>query len=253
MNSSKQKQNLLPVSLVAKNFSKVCLSLSLALLNPWCQPAQAGELFGNDGVLFEEDIIIEFEFIKSHGAYQSTFGVIDLDSCTTNSVDSCEKTPLLSEEKPADTQDIVRRESTYVDNVAVESEADFKGTPYNAVPEPLAEFEFKAGRRYVFYLESSFNGEPAGIVYSANFLNPAGNQQALFNNNPPDELLAVNRRNTDLPTEDKLGDLVNGGVLMRWDDTGSQLVRSDSQDIDFDDFMVGVGGEVDCPYPDSQL
>jgi hypothetical protein len=255
MKSCKQKQNLLPTFLAAKNLTQLSLILSLSAIawfNPWCKPAQAGEMFGNEGVYFEQDTIIEFEFIQSHGAYQSTFGVIDLDSCTSSAMESCQKTPLLSEVKPADTQETVYRRSTYLDNASVEENYDFKGSPHDTVPKPLAEFEFLAGKRYIFYLESVYNGEPAGIVYSANFLNSANNQQALFNIEPPNDLLAVKRRNSDLDTQDKLDELINGGVMMRWDDTGSKLVRNEFQDIDFDDFIVGIGGEFDCIYPESE-
>ncbi|HEY9606498.1 MAG TPA: hypothetical protein V6C85_33125, partial [Allocoleopsis sp.] len=109
---------------------------------------------------------------------------------------------------------------------------DFTGTPGNAVPQPLAEFEFKANRRYAFYLESTYNGRPAGIVYSTNALNLGGNQQAKFNGN--------------------FSSLANGGTINLWDDTGSVLVKPNQEDRDFNDFIVRAGGHLACPWASSK-
>ncbi|MBE9169663.1 hypothetical protein IQ238_19760 [Pleurocapsales cyanobacterium LEGE 06147] len=250
MKPSKQKRNFQSALLAAKLLNKLCLTSSISavgLLTLLGLPARAVELFGNEGIQFKQDTIVEFEFIVSHGAYQSTFGVVDLDSCTTDSLDTCEKTPLLWEVKPSDTADTIYRRSSYEDNVKINDLDDFKGTPGDAVPEPLAEFLFKAGRRYAFYLESTFNGKPAGTVYSTNLYNSYGHRQALFNNEPPDhaDLRLVTRRNVLVETDDKSDDLINGGVLIRWDDTGSELVQEEFQDVDFDDFIVGIGGQID--------
>lgn len=258
MKPSKQKRNFQSALPAAKLLNKLCLSTSISavgLLTLLNLPARAGELFGNEGIQFQQDTIVEFEFIVSHGAYQSTFGVIDLDSCATDSLDTCKKTPLLWEEKPSDTADTIYRRSTYQDNVRINDLDDFKGTPGDAVPNSLAEFLFKAGKRYAFYLESAFNGKPVDVMYSTNLFNPEDNRQALFNSEPPDteNLMMVTRRNILTDTEDKFQELVNGGVLIRWDDTGAELVRRELQDVDFDDFIVGVGGEIDDCIPLEQI
>jgi hypothetical protein len=77
----------------------------------------------------------------------------------------------------------------------------------------------------------------------------------LFNSEPPDpeNLMMVTRRNLLTETEDKFQELVNGGVLIRWDDTGAELVRRELQDVDFDDFIVGVGGKIDDCIPLEQI
>lgn len=196
---------------------------AICSLTKFYVPAFAEDRFNNNGIVFEQDTIIEFEFIESNGAYQSTFGAIDLETG--------EKIPLLVEVKPADTVQTVSRPSDYQDDTGSDNSDDFKGTPGNAVPQPLVAFEFKANTPYAFYLESSLNGQPAGIVYSINRQNPGGNQQIRF--------------------QGDFADLGNGGVLLRWDDTGSALVRSDLQDLDFDDFIIGVGGYLDCPFQTS--
>ncbi len=184
--------------------------------------AQAQEFFSNRGIQFEVDTIVEFEFVESHGAYQSTFGVINLDTGR--------KTPLISEIRPADRVQSVERPSDYEDNFASGKANDFLGTPGNAVPDPFAEFEFQANTRYAFYLESSYNNRPAGTLYSVDTQNPGGGQRVMF--------------------EGGLASLGSGGVLLRWDDTGSVLVRQEQQDLDFDDFIIRGGGHLDCPYPD---
>ncbi len=219
------------------------------------QTSQARPALTDDGLQFSEDTIVEFEFIKSHGAYRSTFGVIDLDSCQSSfgSIDlnTCQRTPLLVEDKPSDLPETVYRNSTYIDNSDSNKNQDFLGTPGNAVSKPMAEFLFKAGKRYAFYLESSFEGMPAGIKYSTAIYNPKNSKQALFLDTPNPEFLQARRRNTpDIQIspelEAELGQLINGGIVIRWDDTGSLLVSEEQKDFDFDDFIIGVGGELDC-------
>jgi hypothetical protein len=212
------------------------------------QPATANDYIGNQGVEFKEDTIVEFEFIESHGAYQSTFGVIDLDSCQTTgegrvNFDSCDKTPLLAETKPSDISENVIRQSTYENNLEG-SNYDFLGTPGDTVPVPMAEFTFQSGKKYAFYLESYYEGRLAGVVYSVDFFNSQSNRQALFNEEIPTKL--ATRRNISNSQINQIDSLVNGGLLLKLDDTGSALVKDDYQDVDFDDFVVGIGGYENC-------
>lgn len=182
-------------------------------------PAQAQESFSTAGVQFNANTIIEFEFLESHGAYQSTFGVVNLDSG--------EKTPLLIETKPSDDPQPILRPSTYQSDIGA-SDRDFLGTPGNTVPNPIAEFEFKANTRYAFYLESNYDGRPAGIVYSTELQQQNGTQLVQFDGG--------------------IEGLGNQGTTIIWDDTGSVLVRPNVADRDFDDFVVRAGGYLACPY-----
>lgn len=191
--------------------------IAAGVLGTFSRPAQAADQFDTNGIQFDVDTIVEFEFVESHGAYQSTFGVINLDTG--------KKTPLLAEVKPSDSPQNV---NTPTDYTRSPSKPDFTGTPGNTVPQPLAEFEFKAKTRYAFYLESTYNGRPAGIVYSSNALNSANNQQARFDGN--------------------FSGLANGGTINLWDDTGSLLVKRNQEDTDFNDFIVRAGGHLVCPY-----
>lgn len=160
-------------------------------------PAQAQERFDNEGIQFDTPTIIEFEFAGSDGVYQSTFGVENLATG--------ERTPLLREERSPNSND----------NVGV-------------VANSLAEFEFAANTPYAFYLESTYNGQFAGLLYSTNSRNP--NNQRL------------------LSFDGGMSGLNDGGTLLQWDDTGSLLVPPAQQDRDFNDFLVYAGGHIACPY-----
>ena len=240
------------------NITRLAISLgTLGFLNLFSLPTIAKDLVSNQGIEFDEDTIVEFEFIESHGAYQSTFGVIDLASCQTNAsgkivFDSCSKTPLLKEVKPADTDDTIYRSSTYETDLSANNRnSDFLGTPGNAVPKAMTEFLFEAQKQYAFYLESQYNGKPTGIVYTTDFFNSQGNRQALFNKEGLTQEEIAQHRNNSSFDENQFDSLVNGGILLNFDDTGSTLVRESLQDTDFDDFIVGIGGGYNCNYPKS--
>ncbi|MGL5940605.1 MAG: hypothetical protein ACRC2S_09495 [Waterburya sp.] len=225
--------------------------IALGFLNVMTHSAVAEDIVGNKGLQFAEDTIVEFEFIESHGAYKSTFGVIDLDSCQADNAgvinfDSCAKTPLISEAKASDSFDTVFRRSTYETDLKEGRSNDFLGTPGNTVPDVATEFLFKANRRYGFYLESQFDSKPAGTVYTTDFFNSRGNRQALFNEEGlTTEIVAKRRNNPDFDAN-KFEALINGGLLINFDDTGSTLVKNVDEDTDFDDFIVGVGGGYVC-------
>ena len=205
---------------------KLAVGVAIAwCANSFAAPAFAASMsFGNDQIRFGEDTTLESSFVESHGAYQSTFGVINLD---TN-----EKTPLLVESRAADQPDTVFRPSTKTSDL--ESAKDFRGTPGNSVSQPSARFNFKANTNYAFYLESSYNGRPVGMLYSSDVLNPNKERQVRFSG-------------TDMTS------LCQGGSVIAWDDTGSKLVRDrEQQDRDFDDFVVQLRNTA-CPVGGGEL
>ncbi|MBD1823276.1 PEP-CTERM sorting domain-containing protein [Cyanobacteria bacterium FACHB-DQ100] len=198
----------------------IAFTLSLGwLTSSLVLPARAADLsIGNQGIRVNRNATLETDFVESHGAYQSTFGVINL---TTN-----EKTPLLIETKPSDNPETIFRPSTKIDDVG--SQQDFSGTPGNAVPQPRGKYTFQPNNDYVFYLESSFNGRPTGILYSTDRLNPNAEQHVRFTGNI-----------TEL--------CQTGGMQIGWDDTGSRIVRNrPAQDRDYDDFIVRLR-DTACP------
>jgi hypothetical protein len=174
------------------------------------------ETFDNRGIQFDVDTVVEFEFLEAHGAYQSVFGVINLATG--------EKTPLIQETKPSDLPQSPIAPSTFANDAG--SNVDFLSTPGNAVPQPLAEFDFKANTPYALYLESFYNGRSEQVFYSIDSRNPSNMQRVQF--------------------KSPIQSLVDGGVTVDWDDTGSLLVMSPEEDQDFDDFIVRAGGHVAC-------
>ena len=95
------------------------------------------------------------------------------------------------------------------------------------------EFYFVANTPYAFYLESEYENRPAGTVYSDSRRNPGGERLMDFSGG--------------------LDGLVNGGTLIRVDDTGSVLVAPTGQDRDFNDFRVRAGGHLGCPFDTAAL
>ena len=137
---------------------------------------------------------VEFEFVESHGAYQSTFGILD--------VDTGERTILFAPSRAYDQayEDVEISSPTYANDYG--SEGDFFGSPGISVERALAEFIFLPNRSYTFFLESTYNGEDAGTVYFLDLLNPNS------------ERLAV------LEEAEECG--VDGDYLF-WDDTGGTV------------------------------
>src|SRR6476619_3468268 len=87
------------------------------LLGGFVAPVKAQESFGADGIRFDVDTIVEFEFIKSNGAYQSTFGIVNLETG--------ERTPLFTEVKPSDNPQPLRTPSDYSSDVGANDTDDF--------------------------------------------------------------------------------------------------------------------------------
>ncbi|MEM7063186.1 MAG: hypothetical protein AAF572_08475 [Cyanobacteria bacterium P01_B01_bin.77] len=187
----------------------------------WIAPPAVAETFGNEGIRLEVDTVVEFEFLESNGSYQSIFGIVNLQTG--------EQFPLYGEVKASDALQTVNTPSDYQDDLGIQNQDDFYGTPGTTVPQPLREFRFSADTDYSFYLESYFNGQPAGTLYSTSSLNSGDRSYAQF----------------DGPMEQ----IIDGGLLLRWEDSGSLLVGDADTDYDFDDFIIRVGGHLRWDEP----
>lgn len=179
---------------------------------------------GNSAFVFSEDTVVEFEVKETHGAYQSTVGIVNLDRR--------EQTVLFREVKPYDSYGDRQRQpaSPGVNNTG--TPLDYLGTVGGGTivngegnASSLVEFTFKAGERYTLYLESvSPTGATRRTVQAIN-LNAAQFQGGLDSGQD--------------------NDLV--GTRISWDDQG--LPRP-GKDNDFDDFVLEAGGyliKVTCP------
>jgi lysyl-tRNA synthetase class I len=57
---------------------RIGLGVALStIIGSFAQAAKAAEDFNNNFIRFEKDVAVEFEFVESRGAYQSTMGVIN--------------------------------------------------------------------------------------------------------------------------------------------------------------------------------
>jgi len=182
------------------------------------------DTLGNRAFVFSEDTVVEFEVKETHGAYQSTVGIVNLDRR--------EQTVLFREVKPYDNYGDRQRQpaSPGVNNTG--TPIDYLGTVGGGTivngegnASSLVEFTFKAGERYTLYLESvSPTGATRRTVQAIN-LNAAQFQGGL-DSGQDNELV---------------------GTRISWDDQG--LPRP-GKDNDFDDFVLEAGGyliKVTCP------
>ena len=139
-----------------QKFSLGCSAVAAAVFGG-LQPASAAEQFNPEGVQFDRDTIIEFEFLRSNNQAQSTFGVVNLATG--------ERTPLIAETRATDKP----------------KGRDYTGTAGKAVRKPYAEFTFQSNTAYGFYLESKAKGKAPVVVYSTPDKN-GGAQLARFDN-----------------------------------------------------------------------
>ncbi|MCP2731480.1 PEP-CTERM sorting domain-containing protein [Limnofasciculus baicalensis] len=136
------------------NFTKTATVLGLiagSAMALGAMPAQALEgLFGNDGIFFEEDTLVDFWFLESNGKFKSTLSVYNADTNTTVN-------PFLFQEAAP--------------GYDVPKTGDFHGTCPQTVTSPAGEchtwFTFKGGVNYSLLLNSGGNNQ----VYSTNALN----------------------------------------------------------------------------------
>jgi hypothetical protein len=140
-----------------QKFSIGCSAVAAAAFGGFVQPASAAEQFDAQGVKFDRETIVEFQFLRSNNKAQSTFGVVNLGTG--------ERTPLIAETRATDKP----------------KGGDFTGTAGKAVRKPYAEFTFQPNTAYGFYLESKAKGKEPVVVYSTPDKN-GGAQVARFDN-----------------------------------------------------------------------
>ncbi|MCT7977358.1 PEP-CTERM sorting domain-containing protein [Laspinema olomoucense] len=116
--------------------------------------------FGTNGISFDTNQDVRFNFVHSKGAFQSTLKIFEvLEGGALE-----EKSALYQEVKGTDNG----------------SKNDFLGTLGNAVQEVNKTFTFLAGRIYTLGLVSTYKGASAGTVYSTSSLNYTGLQRTVF-------------------------------------------------------------------------
>jgi len=197
-------------------------AMAAGLFGSLTAPVQAQDSFGNQVVQFPVDTTVEFEFKESHGAYQSTLGIVNVDTGQPVKV-------LFSEVKPYDAAGTGQTQPSSPGQNNTGTSVDFLGTVQGGtVQNQFSEFTFQANTRYGFYLESvSPTGQTRRTVLSTSDL------AAVFNG----ALDAGNR-----------GGIT--GTRIAWDDNG---LPQPGKDQDFDDFVIEAGGYlVTAPCPPAQ-
>lgn len=195
-------------------------AMASGLFGSFAAPVQAQDSFGNQVIQFPVDTTVEFEFKESHGAYQSSLGILDLETGQPVQV-------LFSENKPYDQFGTGQSQTRSPGQNNIGTSLDFVGTVQGGtVQNQLTEFTFQANKRYAFYLESvSPTGQTRRTVLSSSSL------AAVFDGS--------------LNSGERGGTV---GSRIAWDDDG--LPQAPGKDDDFDDFVIEAGGyliEVGCP------
>jgi len=203
------------------------LSLITGLFASLASSAHAQDQFDNNDISFSQDTIVEFEFIRSHGSNQSTFGVLNI----TTGVE----TVFFQEIKPYDQYGSYRRDFRIEGQNNTNQSIDYVGTIGNSVISgpnvtvvnypnktngAVIEFLFKENENYVFFLESR---------------TPYGQVQRTFLSTQ-----AYTQFDGDLAggnMSDRYGRNIIGSSIA-WEDGGEEL----RADLDFDDFVVEAGG-----------
>lgn len=182
-------------------------------------PAQAAS-FGTDGISFDNNQEVFFNFAGTRGAYQSSLAIYEV----TNSIPSLvEVQPLFAETKVSD-----------------DGEAnEWKGSLGNTVlGSGRVAYTFLANKIYTLGLISiggPASGGGGSQVYSTSALNSGGTQQAVFGGQSLFTDLNLEATKTFQAAgqfTNALNPLSNGGAVISFDDRGN------ANDKDFQDFTV---------------
>ncbi|MCT7997137.1 PEP-CTERM sorting domain-containing protein [Laspinema olomoucense] len=166
--------------------------------------------FGTNGISFDSDQEVRFNFGSSNGAFQSTLKIFEV--LTSGAVQSVDNGVVFEEVKASDNG----------------SKKGYLGTLGNAVQMVNNTFTFLAGKVYTLGLVSTYNGKNVGNVYSTSSLNHAGLQRSVFGSTGGTEGIALQGANLL-----KAGNPFSGPVAIAFED-----IKWASADGDFNDFAV---------------
>ncbi|MDJ0553673.1 MAG: PEP-CTERM sorting domain-containing protein [Microcoleaceae cyanobacterium MO_207.B10] len=212
-------------------------------------PAQAAS-FGNDGIMFNTDTEVEFNFLQSHGWWRGDFGVKNLDTGV--------ETILLSEDLNANPGSGEHNDSLGTAGFGL------------AVTNPLASFTFTANNNYTFFLTSynkdgsnpyeGKNWDYANTQYSTTSLNPSWYNQGTGVGAQGDGTFVIGdapeEYNKNLYNSSLNGMVVSGQerALFLGDlfGEGANILFEDNTSYgnnDFDDFVVKATAIESTPEP----
>ncbi len=166
--------------------------------------------FGTNGISFDTNQEVKFNFSSSNGAFQSTLKIFEVLS--SGAVQSANNGLLFEEVKASDNG----------------SKKGYEATLGNAVQMVNDTFTFLAGKVYALGLASTYNGQDAGIVYTTSSLNRSGLQRSLFGSTGGEEAKAFAGASSF-----QIGNPFAGPVAIAFED-----VKWAAADGDFNDFVV---------------
>jgi len=220
-----------------------CFTSAIGIFGSLAAPVQAQpttDEFDNRAVQFTEDTVVEFEFDKSLGIYQSSFGIVNLSQCSARTVDTCQKTELFREVRPFDKGEALTLEDKRrASQGQTRDPNDFIGTAGTTIQgETRKKFTFQANTRYAFYLDSVY-------IHDVAITESNGSIRVERRTDRKPTVYSVNTESTRL--SEGFAGLSRGGVRIQWDDTGIARVSQPGQinpDSDFNDFAVIAGGSL---------
>jgi len=173
--------------------------------------------FGTGGISFANNQAVEFTFVETHGMFQSSLGIYEVNNSIPSLVQS-----LFTEIKPSDNG----------------RANEWKGSLGNTVLAPgKVAFTFMANKIYTLGLASVSKGVSQGTVFSTSAFNGGGTQQAVFGGFSLFNALELDTTNNFKAAgqfTNGLGALFNGGAAISFDDRGN------GKDRDFQDFTVAA-------------
>ena len=168
--------------------------------------------FGTNGISFETNQEVRFDFVSSNGAFQSTVKIFEVLS--SGAVQSVDNGVLFEETRGSDDG----------------SRNSYRATLGNAVQMVNNTFTFLAGKVYTLGLVSTYNNRDAGTVYTTTGLNHAGLQRAVFGSTGGEEGKAFNEASTF-----QSANPFSGPVAIAFED-----IKWAGADNDFNDFVVSA-------------
>jgi hypothetical protein len=184
-------------------------------------PAQAAS-FGNEGIIFDEDTTVTFDFLQSNGYWQAEFGVKNLGTGEENI--------LLFEDFRAD----------YAAGHTVDSEN--LGTAGISVLDTEASFTFLADQEYSLFLKNfDSNADKYVYQYSTTANNGSWLSQGTGGGANGDGTFTISDNDFDSSLN---GEVVNGQIRALFQESGANSANIFFEDNttwgdnDFDDFVV---------------
>ncbi|WP_261206302.1 PEP-CTERM sorting domain-containing protein [Laspinema sp. D2d] len=166
--------------------------------------------FGTNGISFEKEQQVKFNFVHSYGAYQSTLKVFEVLS--NGSLQAVENGVLFQEVKASDNK----------------SANNYQSTLGNAMQMVNDTFTFLANKVYTLGLVSTYNGKTVGSAFSSSEFNANNSQRAVFGSLGGDEGKAFTTASSFQSSNP-----FSGPVALGFEDR-----RSAQADLDFNDFVV---------------